>query len=65
MFYGRCAGNSGPGTGDRKLRSVLNDEDLKEELRSLGGVSDEVLNYEDLFNFFAPIIRSDFGIVTM
>lgn len=57
------AGNAGPGVGEEKHRSVMNDEELKEELRSLGGVPEEVLNNDDLFDFFAPIMRSDFGIL--
>jgi surfactin synthase thioesterase subunit len=58
------AGNAGPGTGDfGKCRSEMNDEELKEELRTLGGISDEVLINVDLFNFFAPIIRSDFRLL--
>lgn len=58
------AGNAGPGTGDDdKCRSAMNDEELKEELRTLGGVADEVLNNDELFNFFAPIMRSDFRLL--
>ncbi len=58
------AGNAGPKIGnDKKKRSKMNDEDLKEELRTLGGINEEVLNNEDLFNFFAPIMRSDFSLL--
>lgn len=58
------AGNAGPGTGkEDKCRSKMNDEELKDELRKLGGVSEEVLGNDDLFNFFAPIMRSDFRIL--
>lgn len=57
------AGNAGPGTGEGKLRSSMTDEELKNELRILGGVPEEVLNNDDLFNFFAPILRSDFKVL--
>jgi surfactin synthase thioesterase subunit len=57
------AGNAGPGTGERKYRSRMNDEELKEELRTLGGVPEEVLENEDLFNFFAPCMRADFELL--
>ncbi len=57
------AGNAGPGTVKDKSRSKMNDEELKAELKMLGGVQDEVLNNEDLFSFFSPIMRSDFEIL--
>lgn len=58
------AGNAGPGTGDmEKCRSTMSDEELKEELLMLGGVPKEVLENEELFGFFSPIMRSDFRIL--
>jgi external thioesterase TEII len=58
------AGNAGPGTGkEDKRRSEMDDEALKAELKTLGGVQDEVLDNEDLFDFFAPIMRSDFRLL--
>lgn len=58
------AGNAGPGIkDDDKCRSTMTDEELKEELKTLGGVSDEVMDNHELFNFFAPIMRSDFGLL--
>jgi surfactin synthase thioesterase subunit len=58
------AGNAGPGiSGVVKRRSAMNDADFKEELRALGGVPEEVLKNDDLFNFFAPVIRCDFRII--
>ena len=58
------AGNAGPGTGDQNVyRSRMNDEELKEELISLGGVPDEVLQDDDVFQFFSQIMRSDFRIL--
>lgn len=57
------SGNAGPGTGEDKRRSEMDDKELKEELKTLGGVQDEVLDNEDLFDFFAPIMRSDFRLL--
>lgn len=58
------SGNPGPGFSynDRERHS-LSDSDLKEELRSLGGVPEEILEDEDLYNYFSPIMRSDFEIL--
>ncbi|MFK7785885.1 MAG: thioesterase II family protein [Crocinitomicaceae bacterium] len=57
------AGNSGPGTSDGKKRSTMTDPELKEELLTLGGVEDEVIMNDELFNFFSPILRADFGLL--
>lgn len=57
------AGNAGPGTGEDKYRSKMNDIELKEELKILGGVSDEVLSNDDVFNFYLPILKSDFMVL--
>ena len=57
------SGNAGPGTGVNKKRSEMNDEDFKNELKLLGGVSEEVLDNDDLFDFFAPIMRADFKLL--
>ena len=57
------AGNAGPGTGEKKSRSSMSDEELKVELSMLGGVENEVLSNDDLFSFFSPIMRADFGLL--
>ena len=58
------SGNAGPGIKDNdKCRSTMNDDELKEELRTLGGVSEEVLENDELFDFFAPIMKSDFRLL--
>jgi external thioesterase TEII len=56
------SGNPGPGIGEKKYRSKFPDEEFKKELQVLGGVPDEVLNNDELFNFFSPIMRSDFSL---
>ncbi|WP_264523080.1 thioesterase II family protein [Flavobacterium sp. N502536] len=58
------SGNPGPGASyNTKERHALSDAELKLELRSLGGVPEEILENEDLYNYFIPIMRSDFEIL--
>jgi len=57
-------GSEGPATRkNEKIRHLLPENELIEELKSLGGVSDEVLNEPDIMGFFLPIIRADFHAV--
>lgn len=56
------SGNAGPGLIFPRLRYLLTGAALKEELRRLGGVPDEVLDDEELFDFFEPILRADFEV---
>jgi len=54
-------GSEGPATRTKeKIRHLLPEDELIEELRSLGGVSEEVLNEPDIMRFYLPIIRADF-----
>lgn len=60
------SGNPGPGIkepGSKRKRYLMNDVDFKNELRKLGGVPEEVLESEDLYGFFGPIMRADFEIL--
>lgn len=59
------SGNAGPRVRreDQTDRYLLNEVDFKKELRDLGGFPEEVLVNEELFDFFSPIIRSDFEIL--
>lgn len=57
------SGNAGPGTGDKKCRSEMEEEELKKELRILGGVPEELLETPELFDFFSPIMRADFKLL--
>ena len=61
-IYLVVSGNAGPGVGKPKRRYDLDDQDFKTELRNLGGVPEEVLKDDELFNFFNPILRADFRI---
>ncbi|MDP2542686.1 thioesterase [Tenacibaculum discolor] len=47
----------------KKLRYKLSDDELKEELREIGGMPEEVLQDNDIFDFFKPIIRADFQVL--
>lgn len=63
------SGNPGPDA--KKLeedknkghRYLMNDEDFKETLRELGGVPEEVIENNDLYDFFSPILRADFELL--
>jgi external thioesterase TEII len=56
------SGNAGPGIMDPKRRYLMQTNELKEELRTIGGVPDELLQDEELFSFFEPVLRGDFEI---
>jgi external thioesterase TEII len=59
------SGSSGPlpMQNDRKVRHLMDTPALKQELLSLGGLPPEILDNEEIFDFFAPIIRADFEVV--
>lgn len=57
------SGNAGPGI--KKEEEIvcyhkLDDIQFKEKLKKLGGIPEEVFDTDELYNHFAPIIRSDF-----
>lgn len=58
-----CAARPAPHmeTKNSKLH-LLDDDDLIEELRRMGGTPEEVLAERDLLNWFLPIIRADFAV---
>lgn len=58
------SGNAGPGVRDpaKKIRYLLDRPAFIEELKLLGGIPAEVIENEELFNFFEPILRADFEI---
>jgi len=53
-------GNPGPGIRDRRKRYQLGREELKTELKNIGGVPPAFFVDEELFDFFEPILRADF-----
>lgn len=60
------SGNPGPGLSRKSTkehRYLLDTKEFKEELRSLGGIPEEVICNSDLFNYLEPILRADFEII--
>jgi external thioesterase TEII len=56
------SGNPGPEIKDNK-QLILTDEALKDKLRNLGGISEEILKNEEVFEFFKTSIKADFNIL--
>ncbi|MCM3598087.1 thioesterase domain-containing protein [Metabacillus idriensis] len=42
---------------------LFDDEDFKNEIRKLGGTPEEIIQNEEYFNFFKPVIRADYKII--
>lgn len=58
------SGNPGPGiNSSEEKRFLMDDFQFKIELRKLGGIPEEVLDNEELYEFFAPIMRADFQVL--
>lgn len=59
------SGNAGPDTEPehKKNRHLLEGEEFKNELREIGGMPDEILNNEELYAFFEPILKQDFSVI--
>lgn len=57
------SGNAGPGMHENKKRFLLENEEFQAELKTLGGVPDEVLLNEDLLNYFLPVLKADFRVL--
>jgi external thioesterase TEII len=58
------SGNAGPGSDQEKTnRYLMPRNEFVAELRKLGGVPNEFFEHDELFDFFEPIIRSDFEIL--
>jgi external thioesterase TEII len=55
-------GNCGPGVGCNKIRYSLEQKDFIEELKTIGGIPKELIENQELFNFFEPILRADFEV---
>jgi len=56
-------GSAGPGVGEKEKRYRLKGEAFKEALRKLGGIPEELLQNEELFEYFEPVIRADFELL--
>ncbi|HVI48829.1 MAG TPA: alpha/beta fold hydrolase [Chitinophaga sp.] len=57
------SGNAGPGVKKYDNTYLQPTPEFKKVLKDLGGIPDEVLDNEDLFSFFEPVLRADFEIV--
>ncbi|AXT56532.1 MULTISPECIES: thioesterase II family protein [Aquimarina] len=58
------SGNAGPGMyKDAVNRYLMEDLKFKEELKKLGGVPNEILDNDELYDFFSPIMRADFEVL--
>ena len=56
------SGNAGPGIEKDRPTHSLNRSDFITELKSLGGISPEILGNDEWFDFFEPILRADMEI---
>lgn len=56
------SGNAGPGIKKEHVitRYLLGEEEFKEELKKIGGMPVEVIENQDMFEYFTPILRADF-----
>lgn len=54
------SGRGAPGIVRMKRRFDLPEAIFREELKKMGGVPDDILNDNDFYRFFEPILRADF-----
>jgi surfactin synthase thioesterase subunit len=57
-------GTVGPSAARRleKKRSLLGKEEFLQEIKNFGGMPDEILQNDELLDFFEPILRADFTV---
>ncbi|MBB6269859.1 surfactin synthase thioesterase subunit [Pedobacter cryoconitis] len=55
-------GNAGPKISENKKRYLLNEKDFVKEVKKLGGLPSEVLENQELLDYFMPILKADFEI---
>jgi len=58
-----ATGYPGPGIKDTPPIADLPKTEFFAEVKKLGGISDEVMQYEELLDFFEPLLRADFGLL--
>lgn len=61
--YFVATGYPGPNMKNDRQRFDLPKEEFVSELKILGGIENEIIDNEQLFSFFEPILRADFEIV--
>lgn len=59
-IYLFITGTIGPSVGYRHSYHNLSKKDFLEQIRKYKGMPDEILNNEEMMDFFEPIMRSDF-----
>ena len=57
------SGNPGPGVREIKTYHLLEKNEFKIALKKLGGFPLELLENEELFDFFEPVLRADFELI--
>ena len=59
------SGTAGPGIEEERVEKIhlMDSANFKAKLESMGGVPEEILEDEELFSFFDPIMRADFEVV--
>ncbi len=61
LFITGTTGPSAPSRNEKK-RFLLNKADFIDEVRALDGMPEEILNSDELLEYFEPILRADFRI---
>jgi surfactin synthase thioesterase subunit len=61
LFLSGC--NAPSATRDEPMRYLMPKEKFIQKIKEYGGSPDEILNSEELMNFFEPILRKDFEAV--
>lgn len=56
-------GSPGPGVYNERLMYQMEDIEFKRQLKLIGGISDEILQNSQLFDYYAPILRADFEVL--
>jgi external thioesterase TEII len=56
------SGNPGPGIEREEKDYLLPDDEFVQMLKEMGGLSPELLENQELLDFFLPIIRADFEV---
>lgn len=56
-------GTTAPSSGERQQRHLLDKAEFIEEIRTLGGMPEEILQNKELLEYIEPILRADFKAV--
>ena len=56
-------GSPGPGIYNERAMYLMDDIEFKRQLKLIGGVSEEILQNSQMFEYYAPILRADFEVL--